>query len=80
MKKIYLSLITCGVLGIVLLNSNAGGPASNGNRATGAPGDGSSTCVTCHNSGGAFGNVTIDMSMKDANGNVKTEYIADSVL
>jgi hypothetical protein len=79
MKKIYLSLITCGVLGIVLLNSNAGGPASNGNRATGAPGDGSSTCVTCHNSGGAFGNVTIDMSMKDANGNVKTEYIADSV-
>lgn len=78
MKKIYLSFITCGVLGIVLLNSNAGGPASNGNRATGAPGDGSSTCMTCHNNTGTFGDVTIDLAFVDKNGNPKSEYVPDS--
>jgi hypothetical protein len=79
MKKIYLSILSCGAIGIILLASNAGGPASSGNRATGAPGDGSSTCVTCHNSGGAFGNVSIEMLMTDVNGNAKADYIADSV-
>ena len=79
MKKIYLSLISFCALGVVLLMSNAGGPASNGNRATGAPGDGSNTCVSCHNSGNSFGSVSIDLTMTDANGNVKSEYIADSV-
>ena len=77
-KKIYISLLSCGVLGLVLLNSNAGGPANSGNRATGAPGDGSSSCVTCHNNSGVFGDVTIDLSFVDANGNTKTEYIPDS--
>ncbi len=79
MKKIYLSILSCAAIGIILLTSNAGGPANSGNRATGAPGDGSSTCVTCHNSGGAFGNVSIDMLMTDVNGNIKTDYIADSM-
>ena len=74
-----MTLLGCAVIGITLLTSNASGPASNGNRATGAPGDGSNTCVSCHNGNGNFGNVSIDLSMTDQNGNLKSEYVPDSV-
>jgi len=57
----------------VLFSSNSGGPASNGNKATGAPGDGATTCVTCH-SGGSFGAVSIDLTVEDGSGNAITEY------
>ncbi|GAB5539915.1 MAG: hypothetical protein Salg2KO_20180 [Salibacteraceae bacterium] len=66
---------TLVILGsIIILQSNAGGPASNGNRATGAPGDGSSTCQTCH-SGGSFGTVSIDFELLDSSSNDTDTYI-----
>ena len=63
---------------IVLFQSNASGPASNGNRATGAPGDGFNTCTSCH-TGGSFGTVTIAMTIEDDSGNVVSEYEPNAV-
>ena len=68
----YTAVILFGIA--VLLQSNASGPASNGNRATGAPGDGTA-CTTCH-TGGSFGSVSIDLQTNDDQGNEVTEYIA----
>ncbi len=74
MKKNYFALSSLILIAIVtLLQSNANGPASNGNRATGAPGDNGSTCVTCH-SGGSFGNVIVAVELKDSENNTVTEY------
>lgn len=75
MKNNYLLPIGVLVLaGGILFQSNSSGPANNGNRATGAPGDGASTCVTCH-SGGSFGNVNIGLTINTDSGNAVTEYM-----
>lgn len=74
MRHNYLLLFTIVLTGAGLLfQSNASGPASNGNRATGAPGDGTA-CTTCH-TGGAFGTISIDLSIKDTGGTEVTEYM-----
>lgn len=73
------SALLLGCASFILFQSNAGGPAQNGNRATGAPGDGSSTCESCHNNNGSFGNVSIDFEMTNASGAAVTEYKPDSV-
>ena len=79
MKKNYFALFSVVVIAIVtLLQSNASGPASNGNRATGAPGDNASTCVTCH-SGGGFGNVSVLVELKDSENNTVTEYVPEQL-
>lgn len=62
----------------LLLQSYSSGPAFNNTRATGAPGDGVYTCVSCHNSGGPFGPLAIDVEVLDSDSNSITEYIADS--
>lgn len=62
----------------LLFQSNASGPAANGNRATGAPGDGANTCTSCH-SGGSFGPVTVDFSIQDTGGVEVTEYTPGEV-
>jgi hypothetical protein len=75
MKKHYLFPVATLLLSIAILSqSNSGGPAASGSRATGAPGDGSTTCVTCH-SGGSFGAVNIDLEIRDDSGNVVAEYV-----
>lgn len=63
-----LAITTAGLL----LTSNSSGPASNGNRATGAPGD-ATMCTSCH-AGGSFGTVDIDLNILDGNGDPITEY------
>ena len=79
MKKNYFAFSSVVLIAIVtLLQSNASGPASNGNRATGAPGDGASTCVTCH-SGGGFGNVSVLVELKDSENNTVTEYVPEQL-
>ena len=55
-----LAITTAGLL----LTSNSSGPASNGNRATGAPGD-ATMCTSCH-TGGSFGTVDIDLNVLDS--------------
>lgn len=75
MKHNYLLPIGILVLaGGILFQSNSSGPANNGNRATGAPGDGGTTCVTCH-SGGSFGTVNIGLTINTDSGNAVTEYM-----
>lgn len=79
MKKNYFAFSSIVFIAIVtLLQSNASGPASNGNRATGAPGDNGSTCVTCH-SGGSFGSVSVSVELKDAQNNPVTEYVPEQL-
>lgn len=79
MKKNYFAFSSIVFIGIVtLLQSNASGPASNGNRATGAPGDNGSTCVTCH-SGGSFGTVSVLVELKDSENNTVTEYVPEQL-
>lgn len=74
MKKNYTYLLSLlGIGAIILLQSYSDGPANNGFGATGAPGDGPNTCITCH-SGGNFGTVDISLELEDANGNVVNEY------
>lgn len=77
MKASIIPITLSAFASILLLQSYSGGPAANGARATGAPGDGSTTCVSCHGSG-AFGTVSIDFTFVDANGNEQTEYVPDS--
>lgn len=62
----------------IISQSNSGGPAASGNRATGAPGDGSTSCVTCHSSG-SFGMVSIDLEIRDDSGNVISTYVPGNV-
>lgn len=79
MRNKYPFILSTLVLGgTILLQSYSSGPAASNARATGAPGDGASTCVTCHNSGGSFGTINIDLEIEDDNGNAVTEYKADS--
>lgn len=79
MKRAFtLSLSIIAISGIILLQSYSSGPAANNTRATGAPGDGVNTCVTCHNSGGPFGTINIDVEVEDGQGNPVTEYIPDA--
>jgi len=79
MKTHLLTLSSLFVVGaFVLLQSNASGPAASGNRATGAPGDGANSCVTCHNSGTSFGTVSISLDIQDGSGSTVTEYMPDS--
>lgn len=64
--------IVLGAAGLILMQSYANGPATAGQGATGAPGEGTSTCITCHG-GGNFGDVTVGLSVLDA-GAAVTEY------
>lgn len=67
------------IVGCGLIVSNSSGPAANNTRATGAPGDGGNTCVTCHNNSGSFGDVSISFELQNGSGSAVTEYKADSV-
>lgn len=79
MKKNYFAISAVVFIAIAtLLQSNANGPASSGNRATGAPGDNGSTCVTCH-SGGSFGTVSVSVELKDSENNSVTEYVPEQL-
>ncbi|MEX2595813.1 MAG: choice-of-anchor V domain-containing protein, partial [Salibacteraceae bacterium] len=79
MKHRYTYFFSSIVLAAALiLQSNANGPASNGNRATGAPGDGPNTCTSCH-TGGSFGTVSVEFSMVDTAGNEVSEYAPNQV-
>ncbi|NQV53297.1 MAG: T9SS type A sorting domain-containing protein [Flavobacteriales bacterium] len=79
MKHNYLLLSSfILVIGGIILTSNANGPASNGNRATNAPGDGATKCTSCH-TGGSFGDVSIDLTVNDGNGAEVSEYAPDEV-
>lgn len=79
MKHNYLLLSSfLLVIGGVLFTSNASGPASNGNRATNAPGDGATKCTSCH-AGGSFGDVSIDLTLTDGNGAEVSEYAPGEV-
>lgn len=79
MKHNYLLLTSMLLVSIgLILTSNANGPASNGNRATNAPGDGATKCTSCH-AGGSFGSVSVDFAMMDGNGNEVTEYAPQQV-
>lgn len=79
MKNLY-SLIAVAGAGFILISiyANSGGPAQNGNTATGAPGDGGTTCVSCHNNTGTFGTVSLDLHLVSAAGDTVTEYNGDS--
>lgn len=77
MYGLWMAMIAIG--SAVLFQSYSGGPAAGNARATGAPGDGPNTCVTCHNSGGSFGSVSIDLLIEDMNGNAVSTYMADSI-
>lgn len=75
MKNNYLLPIGIVLIaGGILFQSNSSGPAASGSRATGAPGDGATTCVTCH-SGGGFGTVNIDFTINTDSGNAVTSYM-----
>jgi hypothetical protein len=74
MKQHYLLFFSLLAVGAsVLLTSNANGPASNGNFATGAPGDGATNCTSCHN-GGAFGSVQVATEFINASSEFVSEY------
>lgn len=77
MHGLWMALAVIG--SAILFQSYSGGPAAGNARATGAPGDGPNTCVTCHNSGGSFGTVSIDLEIEDMNGNAVSTYMADSM-
>jgi len=79
MKKRYIGFLPVFILSsAILLQSYSSGPAANNTRATGAPGDGANTCVTCHNSGGHFGPLDVVVEVKDAQGTSVAEYLPDS--
>jgi hypothetical protein len=74
MKKIIYTLLLLA-LGFFLMN-NSGGRASSANQGnTGAPGDNSRVCSTCHGTGI---NVDLDLQVLDQDGQAVSEYVPGS--
>ena len=72
-RTLYTLLIVCS-LGYTFM-SNSGGRANAANDGnTSAPGEGGLVCGTCH-TGGAFGNISEDLQIRNLSGTLVTEYI-----
>lgn len=78
MRSYFFLFAMFTVLGLTLLQSYSSGPANQGVRATGAPGESSTRCTQCH-TGGNFGTMSIDLSLVNSAGDTVVEYLPDSV-
>jgi len=74
--KFLLFLIFGSLIYILTVSSSNGRASAAGEGNTGAPGDNSKVCSTCHN-GGSF-NPTVDIRLIDENGNVIEKYLPNT--
>jgi hypothetical protein len=79
MRKNYLWATSAVMLSFaVFMLGNANGPASNGNFATPAPGDGASKCSSCH-TGGNFGSVQVSTEFLTDSSSFVSEYVPGEI-
>lgn len=71
--NIYTFIICSIILSLGLMSNSSGRGAVAGEQRTGAPGENSTTCLQCHDSGN-FG-TTVELTLSDLDGNQVTEYI-----
>ncbi len=72
--RVFYFLLAVGVLGYIFMGNSSGRALAANDGNTGAPGEGGLTCASCHN-GGAFGTLSEVLEIRDAGGNLVTEYI-----